>query len=85
MPRDTLKQGLRDKFQKKQPPADPSKTLKTLGKTRFLDIAEKTVRGILPLFETLPKRWKTNVSEQPGRYVTGEELCGPLRRARRSQ
>ena len=83
MPGDTLKQGLACKFQKKD---NPSETCKTIGKTSILGIPrKKTDLGILRLFETLQKRWKTKVSEQPGRYVTAEGLCGPLRRARRSQ
>ena len=74
MPGDTLKQACACKLQiKKRPPTDPSKTLEILGKTWFLGQCRKRQTKILRLFGNLQKRWENVVSEQPGRYVTGEE------------
>ena len=74
MPGDTLKQACQDKFQEKTTPYEPLKNVETPWENTVSGHSKKkTDREILRLFETLQKRWKTKVSEQSGRCVTGEQ------------
>ena len=81
MPGDTLKQGLGDTLQIKK---QPLRNVLNHWKHKHSGHSKKK-QNQKPYGYPFKNVGKTKVSEQPGRYVPVEWLCGPLRRARRSQ